>query len=312
MAYECQICGESFTEAQYKGGVLTRHIKSEHGLTKKEYVVETEYGGTPPTCACALCDEEPHFARGSFSEYAIGHDKHEWQEKKYVEKYGQPTCEYCGGEVGFRRGEPNKYCSQKCCGKDVGGFTQDETQEKIKRVCKEKYGVENPSELDEVKQKIGKQNKGNNPFADKTEEEMADIKQKMSEGSKKSWQNKEEKLEAIANGLGKSGMSKPHKQLRESLDLEDRGFEPEQQVGRYVVDELNEDEMKIIEVFGDYVHANPERFDAEDEIKLPGNSYKAKDKWEHDGKKIEWLEEQGYEVTVLWASDTEEQAREKI
>jgi very-short-patch-repair endonuclease len=296
--------------------MLTRHIRSEHDLTKKEYVIETEYDGEPPKCACGLCDKEPNFARGSFSEYAVGHDSHEWQEEKYVEKYGQPTCEYCGEEVGFRRGEPNKYCSQKCCGKDVGGFTQNETQEKIKRVCKEKYGVENPSELDEVKQKIGKQNKGNNPFADKTEEEMAAIKQKMSEASKEKWKNPdfyEKTVAGIAESLNDpSEMSKPHKKFRKQLNLDHRGYDSEQQVGRYIVDELNEEEMKVIEVFGDYVHANPKQFNAEDEITLTGSCYTAKEKWKHDRKKIEWLEEQGYEVTVLWASDTEEQAKEKV
>ena len=81
---------------------------------------------------------------------------------------------------------------------------------------------------------------------------------------------------------------------------------------RQIVDELNEENNKIIEVFGDYVHANPEKYDPDDIIKLPGNSYKAKEKWEHDGKKIDWLEEQGYEVIILWSSDEISEAREKI
>lgn len=59
------------------------------------------------------------------------------------------------------------------------------------------------------------------------------------------------------------------------------------------------------------VHANPEKYEAEDVIKLPGSSYKAKEKWEHDEKKINWLEEQGYDVIVLWSSDTVEEARVK-
>lgn len=57
---------------------------------------------------------------------------------------------------------------------------------------------------------------------------------------------------------------------------------------------------------------NPEKFHAEDEIRLPGNSYKAKEKWEHDEKKIDWLEEQGYKVVIFWASENIEQAKQKL
>jgi len=59
----------------------------------------------------------------------------------------------------------------------------------------------------------------------------------------------------------------------------------------------------VIEVNGDYVHANPKIYSADDIIRLRGNSYKASYKWQKDREKIDWLLSQGYTVTVIWESD---------
>ncbi len=345
---KCEICGAGFTKNQVQGGVFTSHIKTKHGMSKQEYVIETKYDGEPPKCECGLCDETPRFHRGEFKTWASRkHMSHEWRKQKYIEKFGYPKCGYeeCENKVEFRRGEPHKYCSNTCSGKDNGGFAQPEIQEKIKRVCKEKYGVKNPSELEEVKKKTGAKNLGNNPWAAMSESTRKETKQKISEWSKKMWEENKDEMKkkiskahsdisekksriakklrqneeyvknltsSIAETLGSKEKSKPHKKFCDKLNLKEKGYKSEQQVGSYIVDELNEENNKIIEVFGDYVHANPEKFDPEDVIKLPGNTYKAKEKWEHDRKKIDWLEKQGYEVVILWSSDEISEAREKL
>lgn len=313
----CSICGQGFTENQVLGGLFTRHIKSKHELDKREYIIKTEYGGNPPKCACGLCDELPNFARGSFSEYALGHDKHEWRKRKHIEKHGHPTCSYenCDARVKFHRGKPRSYCSSECASNACGGCDEEATK-KIKETVKARYGVDNVSKLDEVKRKISEKNKGNRPFSDKTEEQMAVIGEKISKSMEQLWKDPDYRkavLSGVADSLNDpTKVSKPHKRFRKILNLESRGYKLEKRVGDYIVDELNKDEMKIIEVFGDYVHANPEKFDADDEIVLTGSCYTAKEKWKRDQKKISWLESQGYEVIVLWSSYTEEQAKAKL
>ena len=109
-----------------------------------------------------------------------------------------------------------------------------------------------------------------------------------------------EALSSIPNRM--SGL---HIEVREYLDLDSCGFVSEQPVAGYIVDELNEEAGIVIEVNGDYVHANPDHYDAEDVIRLPGrsNSYTASEKWEADAEKIKTLEEEGYTVIVIWESD---------
>lgn len=315
----CEICGTGFTKNQVQGGVFTSHIKTKHGMSKRDYVIETKYDGEPPECECGYCGEIPDFYRGDLRKYAAKeHMTHEWQKKKYIEENGVPVCAKpgCQNETLWRRGDPTKFCSHECAGKHNGGFTQTETQEKIKHACKEKYGTENPSELEKVKKKISDAKKGINPWENVSDEKEKEWKQNIGDSVSKRWKDKDYKhsvLNSISESVcDSSAKSKPHKEFCEKLNLKDKGYKSEQQLGGYIVDELNEEKGKVIEVFGDYVHANPEKYDADDIIKLPGSSYKAKEKWEHDRKKIDWLEKQGYEVVILWSSDQISEAREKL
>jgi hypothetical protein len=56
---------------------------------------------------------------------------------------------------------------------------------------------------------------------------------------------------------------------------------------------------KIIEFNGDYWHANPETYDSLELI----NGKEAKNIWEKDEKRIEWLKSSGYEVLIIWEKD---------
>lgn len=152
---DCQLCGKSFTKNQQKGGAFYRHLKNEHNITLEDYVVITEYNNNPPKCACGLCDERPTFKRGQFLNYAPGHKSFKWREWKYKENYGHPICKHpdCNNNVNFNRGQPNNYCSDKCCGLYDGGFTKKEVQDKIKKSVWKNYGVSNIIYLDEVKER---------------------------------------------------------------------------------------------------------------------------------------------------------------
>lgn len=79
------------------------------------------------------------------------------------------------------------------------------------------------------------------------------------------------------------------------------GFRPNKRIGKYTVDLLNKKTKEIIEIYGDYWHANPQMFNPKDEIRCIGMI--AEDKWEYDAKRIKYLEGKGYTVKVYWESE---------
>jgi len=68
------------------------------------------------------------------------------------------------------------------------------------------------------------------------------------------------------------------------------------------VDELNEDRKIIIEIFGNYWHANPAMYESTDEFSF-NNVYTASEIWEKDKNRILDLEKLGYNVIVVWESE---------
>lgn len=146
---KCEICGKTFN---YTSGHFTQHLLKEHKITLKEYVIETEYGGISPKCACGYCNEEPHFFRGKFNKWVNEHKTYEWRNKQYIKKYGIPKCKGCGKDIGFTRDTPLSYCSFEC-------LPNNWNQDKIKETVKEKYNVSNVSHLEEVKKIISVKNK---------------------------------------------------------------------------------------------------------------------------------------------------------
>lgn len=99
-------------------------------------------------------------------------------------------------------------------------------------------------------------------------------------------------------------VSKLHRRIRDELRLSELGFISEQRVGIYRVDELNEKHKVIIEINGDYVHANPNIYNEDDIIRIRnGVHYSAKAKWEKDEARVKYLENLGYTVITIWETD---------
>lgn len=320
METKCSICGCAF--ANNKGGQLTNHLLKIHNLSSKDYYVLTELGGCSPTCDCG-CGQEPEFYRGKFKKYTKNHNRFSFKEEQYKIKNGIPKCKDCGNDVKFYRGKPNQFCS--LCNLKCRGFSSPEVQRKIKQIVLEKYGVDNVSKLDEVKQKIGLKI----ALKNRTREFSEETKSKHSVNSKKLWSIKKESISlAIKNSINnndkeikrrstwaknnlagknlltiKNRFSKLHLKIRKELELEQLGFSGEQKINRFLVDELNENKKIIIEINGDYIHANPKIYSANDIIRLPGNSYTAEEKWFSDQIKLDSLKELGYNVLVIWESD---------
>lgn len=335
MSIECGICREIF--ANNLGGQLTQHVRSAHFLSLEDYTVQVNFGGTPPKCACGFCEERPVFYRGKFKRYAFGHDSFEKRAELYVAKHGKPTCSTCGSPVTFHRGQPNKFCSFTCQGKQ-NGFSKSSTQERIREVVQAKYGVDNVSKLPEVQQAISESNMRRTVVVSEA------TKAKHSLNSKKRWADPGMKAKMKASikeavnrpmerqrrsefaikqmndpehirlffGAGFGCLSKLHIRLRNDLNLEKFGFISEQQIGRFIADELHQDKRLVIEINGDYIHANPAKYKADDVIRIPGESYTAQEKWDRDRRKIEYLQSRGYQVLVIWESDCIETVRSKI
>lgn len=322
----CHLCQATFSHN--RDGRLTKHLEKEHLSSLEDYVIATEYNGIIPQCSCGFCTERPLFYRGAFCKFAQGHNAFEMREKLYVEKNGKPLCPICQKTVGFRRGQPKKYCSFECQGKD-NGFSRPETQKTIQANVQKKYGVSNVAKLPEVKQLISVASTGRSiTVSDQT-------KKLHSEASKKRWSdtayrahmcaalkiacNKPEErlrrkqvaIEKMNNvdyvktffGAGWGFLSKLHSRIREALALEAHGFRSEQQIGRYIVDELNDEWKCIIEINGNYIHANPKIYSADAIIRIPGDSYLAQEKWERDEKRLQDLKMKGYQVFVIWEDD---------
>jgi len=145
----CEICKKSFS---YVCGAFTQHLRDDHQMSFKDYIVKFEYNGIAPKCACGYCDKEPPFSRGKFLKFIGEHKTYKWAHTHYIEKYGVPKCKTCKKEIGFNRLEPLQYCSPKC-------FPNKWNQEKCRKTLKEHYGVDNPMQLQLSKDKISIKNK---------------------------------------------------------------------------------------------------------------------------------------------------------
>lgn len=136
-----------------------------------------------------------------------------------------------------------------------------------------------------------------------------DYRHKMSEQMKQLRKNLDFNKKLSSSFSRNNRLTKVHKKIRDYLNLEELGFISEQSVGKYFADELNEHKKIIIEINGDYVHANPKKFKPDDIIKLPNSKYTAAEKWESDNQKINALTSMGYKVITIWESDDLEEIK---
>jgi len=81
-------------------------------------------------------------------------------------------------------------------------------------------------------------------------------------------------------------------------------------VPRYYCDFYLPRHNLIIEVNGDYWHANPSKFSENDVI--GGKKLLAREIWANDSKKVESLKSMGYNVLVLWESNLKNMTAQKL
>ena len=187
---------------------------------------------------------------------------------------------------------------------------QKSVREKYKSTCLNKYGVSNVSKSDEVKQKKKEsfiENYGvDNIF--KTDEFKDSINDIMLSkyGVKRigGWDylTDEQKIERIKK-LNSGGSSKLEKRVGKILVEMGVNFETQFELKGKVYDYYIKGVNILIEVNGDFWHANPRKYKATDIIPFPKKEVIAESLWKKDEKKLNIALKSGYKVLPLWEMD---------
>jgi hypothetical protein len=158
---KCLECGNEFP---YSNGYFVSHLKKEHNMSLRDYVVKYEYENNEnkvPKCQCGYCNDSVPFYRGKFlsGQKLRAHQNSEWLENQYIKKFGTPKCEFCGNDNdNFYRGYPRKNC--KKCVSDGNLNKVDKnifnTSSKTRKTLMEKYGVVNPGQFEKNKNNASK------------------------------------------------------------------------------------------------------------------------------------------------------------
>ncbi len=232
------------------------------------------------------------------------------------------VCDKCGGErstqfSNYKRKKAEFDFCQSCKNSQgiCGMLHKKHSDETKKKFSDDRVGVKNgfygKRHSKAQKQKWIKQRRGKLYRGPIEEKERKDISKRM----KKYWSGMtpEEKATRLENydyskmikGLLFNGgkYSALHRQVKNCmLVLGLTGFISEEQINKYVVDEINYDKGIVIEVNGDYWHANPNEYRPDDIISYPKGTRMASEVWEKDNIKINALKEK-YLVFVVWEFD---------
>jgi G:T-mismatch repair DNA endonuclease (very short patch repair protein) len=97
-------------------------------------------------------------------------------------------------------------------------------------------------------------------------------------------------------------ISKPQKRVNEYLSSIDIETKMEHSIYPFRVDIVVKESNKVIEIFGDYWHANPIKYKETDAIKFPKqtNITLVKTIWERDERRLSYIKEAGFDVLVIW------------
>ena len=190
-------------------------------------------------------------------------------------------CDFCGVEYVAKRNtqkEPddNTYCSQKCHkeGKRVkmSANNPNPAKDKIKVLC----------------------------WTCKVEFEVFPSVYKKQDTHCCSWECYQERRKRKGFNL-LNEETDIERIVREYLESEDVIFETQKSVYPYWCDFYIPETNTVLEVFGDYWHANPVKYglgDAED---------KYREVWRRDAERANYIIEKGYSVKILWEKTIKEE-----
>jgi len=218
-------------------------------------------------------------------------------------------------------GRSDKY--KKTCLKKYGVSNvskREEIKEKKKKTFLEHYGVDNiwkdHKYYEELYQNmVTKYGKGSVPnlhgnanyfgWKTVTEKRKKERLSKLHKGYKKYWENlsDDEKTAIIqkrCKNIVYSFNSKLEKRVSDILSSHNVSFTRQFWVCKKSYDIRISKTSIIIEVNGDFWHANPSIYASEDVLNFPGGYISAKELWLKDKTKKEKAEKYGYKVYYLW------------
>ena len=223
----------------------------------------------------------------------------------------------------YRKKRKHDYCQSCKNTLGISGMKGKHHSEEMKEAAsKRNSGDNNPSKNPEVRKKISAKLKGRKvPWlkGKKRPEHSKIMKAHMAkvwdENNDDYAEERKSRLLSLAKSRQKirnshynGCLTKLHQSVKEYLTENGfSNFKSEENIDRYFVDELDIIKKFIIEVYGDYWHANPTKFNADDILNFPGNNkITAKEVWEQDNKRIYNLKQLGYQVFVIWETDWNE------
>jgi G:T-mismatch repair DNA endonuclease (very short patch repair protein) len=151
------------------------------------------------------------------------------------------------------------------------------------------------------------QEKRRSTINNRSDEQKKNVSDRMSMAQKLIWNNFSDeqiaiRLKKLHNN--KNSISKLEIRVRNILNELNISFKPQFSIGRNTYDIKLNDVNLIIEVNGDFWHANPIKYKENDILNFPNNLLvSAKSLWEKDRKKTEKALKHGFKVITLWEKD---------
>ena len=242
--------------------------------------------------------------------------------KTCLKKYGKENALSKGTLIYEKR---NSTIQKKYGVKNV--FQLEAVKEKINISMLQKYGklrVCNPQKMSEVQQAFSiekiqnKVKKWKNTINNWTEEEKLLHFNKKSIVKKRWWESlsDDQKNEFVlkitnshSNVLFTSKIEQRVCNIIDKWQIEYKKWKP---IKGFLYDICLADSL-ILEINGDYWHANPIKYKAKDAISYPNRNVKiAEDIWKRDAIKKSVAENKGYKVLYIWESDINNKSEEQL
>jgi G:T-mismatch repair DNA endonuclease (very short patch repair protein) len=189
-------------------------------------------------------------------------------------------------------------------------FQLEDVKRKINRTCLKRYGrlrLTNPEAISSTRQKFSKEKWGR--IAQKlretrrswTEERKQRFRERRGEITREFWKGVHDEF---LSGKFLSRKNKLEELVSKALDSLGIEHTFSKFVARRQFDFFIPDREVLIEVQGDFWHANPLIYSCDDKLDLPGRrSTPALEIWKNDEEKRKLAESYGYRVVYLWEKD---------
>jgi len=195
--------------------------------------------------------------------------------------------------------------------------------DKRNNTIKQKYGVDNVFQIKSVIDKIQDDNHYLKKYG-------LTLKQLRSKKSKETWENLTDEQKdfwlkksilsekcrdkpKIGTGYWISSIEIRIQEILNIYSIKNRAqFLIRKNGKRKFFDFILEDSKILIEVQGDFWHADPKKYKADDKLHFPRGLIFAKEVWNKDEEKKLIAEEQGYKVIYIWSNEIKNQSIESI